>query len=135
MAHSSPGSPPRFLEFPPFPTCLGGEFPLSFPSPFHTPHAVLIHPCTDSFPHGSPHSAEIKDLQAQSQAAGENGDVDASMAMQKQAETLLAQKDALENPQFPGKEKVGHFFILVPGMVQASDVYIVISGSRLCDGV
>lgn len=53
-----------------------------------------------------PLSAEIKELQAQSQAAGENGDVDASMAMQKQAEALLAQKDTLENPQFPGKEKV-----------------------------
>lgn len=51
-------------------------------------------------------NAEVKELQAQSQAAGENGDVDASMAFDKQTEALLAKKTSLENPEFPGKEKV-----------------------------
>ncbi len=32
--------------------------------------------------------------------------MDQSMALMQQAEVLKARKDALENPQFPGKEKV-----------------------------
>ena len=40
------------------------------------------------------------------QTAGEEGLVDQSVALNQQAEVLRVKKDALENPQFPGKEKV-----------------------------
>eukprot|EP00293_Proteomonas_sulcata_P015905 CAMPEP_0184298264 /NCGR_PEP_ID=MMETSP1049-20130417/9101_1 /TAXON_ID=77928 /ORGANISM="Proteomonas sulcata, Strain CCMP704" /LENGTH=388 /DNA_ID=CAMNT_0026608339 /DNA_START=23 /DNA_END=1190 /DNA_ORIENTATION=+ len=51
-------------------------------------------------------AAQIKELQTKAQELGEEGNVDESMSVMKEVEELQAKKTGLENPQFPGKEKV-----------------------------
>mmetsp|Transcript_39134 Transcript_39134/g.96324 ORF Transcript_39134/g.96324 Transcript_39134/m.96324 type:complete len:350 (+) Transcript_39134:42-1091(+) len=48
---------------------------------------------------------QIADMQTRAQTLGEEGNIDESMAMLKEAEELKKQKDALENPVAEGKEK------------------------------
>eukprot|EP00288_Rhodomonas_lens_P014131 CAMPEP_0177704812 /NCGR_PEP_ID=MMETSP0484_2-20121128/8385_1 /TAXON_ID=354590 /ORGANISM="Rhodomonas lens, Strain RHODO" /LENGTH=237 /DNA_ID=CAMNT_0019216219 /DNA_START=70 /DNA_END=779 /DNA_ORIENTATION=+ len=49
---------------------------------------------------------EINELQASAQKLGEEGDVDESMKAMAKVEELKTKKEGLENPTFPGKEKV-----------------------------
>jgi len=49
---------------------------------------------------------QIKELHQKAQALGDEGEVDGSMKAMSEVEELTKQKETLENPIFPGKEKV-----------------------------
>jgi RNA-binding protein Luc7-like 2 len=49
---------------------------------------------------------QIKELQDEANQLGEAGEVDESMKKMTEVEAIKVKKDALENPTFPGKEKI-----------------------------